>query len=84
MDNADVLEDPVGRLRLIGENAQKSREDEERRQEIELELLVIGFGALKMPTPNFETAASWVGGWYIQNILCREQLMSGPWEREQH
>ena len=42
MDNADVLEDPVGRLRLIGENAQKSREDEERRQEIELFFLVIG------------------------------------------
>eukprot|EP00434_Breviolum_minutum_P009147 symbB.v1.2.008059.t1/scaffold502.1/size262339/13 len=35
MDNADVLEDPVGRLRLIGENAQKSREDEERRQDME-------------------------------------------------
>eukprot|EP00435_Cladocopium_sp_Y103_P016644 s3901_g4.t1 len=35
MDNADVLEDPVGRLRLVGEHAQRHREEEERRQDIE-------------------------------------------------
>ncbi len=61
MDNADVLEDPVGRLRLIGENAQKSREDEERRQEIELFFLGdwIEGGALVFCHPNFETAIIW-------------------------
>lgn len=35
MDNADVLEDPVERMRLVGERAQRHREEEERRQDIE-------------------------------------------------
>lgn len=33
MDNADVLEDPVGRLVEVGERAQRHREEQERRQE---------------------------------------------------
>lgn len=35
MDNADVLEDPVGRLVEVGERAQRHREEQERRQDIE-------------------------------------------------
>ncbi|CAK9108166.1 Putative LRR receptor-like serine/threonine-protein kinase [Durusdinium trenchii] len=35
MDNADVLEDPVGRLRMVGEEAHHRMEEEERRQEME-------------------------------------------------
>eukprot|EP00913_Durusdinium_trenchii_P033429 g31297.t1 len=34
MDNADVLEDPVGRLRMVGEEAHHRMEEEERRQDL--------------------------------------------------
>lgn len=63
MDNADVLEDPVGRLRMVGEEAHHRMEEEERRQDLP-------------PLRLFSSAAqgddAGVWGWFqvLDGVLC--------------